>query len=243
MNGRGVPMAFAAQIDTSSLPGFDAPWELATPWKHQGMLFRFFTDLLEDPVEPGPALALETDPRGPLTRTPAPQVPDPFPPGGRLDDWEYRDELYRLPETVVELLPFLTVPETHTTLHPDSWDDSPTADRYEEWAARVRLDGETDGPPYPYQLQHLLGEPMSVQDDVRLFGAMFNRDPFWANVLGRPMDRALTTPDAWAVLLGLHADHEFGLRIHDGGAIHLLAPVADLADGRLDRLVCSVDSG
>jgi hypothetical protein len=98
-------MAFAAQIDTSILPAFDAPWELATPWKYQGMLFRFFTDLLEDPVEPGPALALVTDPRGPLTRTPAPPVPDRFPAGGRLDDWEEREELSRLPETVVELLP------------------------------------------------------------------------------------------------------------------------------------------
>jgi hypothetical protein len=130
------------------------------------------------------------------------------------------------------------MPTAATTLHPDDWDASPTADRYEEWAASVRLNGGTDGPPYPYHLQHLLGEPMSVQDDVRLCGAMFNHDSLWANVLGRPMDRALTTPDAWAVLLGLHADHEFGLRIHDGGAIHLLAPVADLADGRLDRLVC-----
>jgi uncharacterized protein YwqG len=63
LNSRGVPMAFAAQIDTPSLPAFDAPWELATPWKHEGLLFRFFTDLLEDPVEPGPALALATDRR------------------------------------------------------------------------------------------------------------------------------------------------------------------------------------
>jgi hypothetical protein len=235
-------MAFAAQIDTSDLPTFDAPWDLATPWRHHGLLFRFFTDLLEDPVQSGPALALATDPRGPLTRTPAPPVPDPFPAGGRLDGWEPREELYRLPETVVEPRPFLTAPETHPTLHPDRWDHNADADRYTEWAARVRLDGATGFPPHAYELQHLLGEPISVQDDVRLDGATFSQGEFWAGVLGRRRDPSLASPDAWVVLLGLHSDDEFRLEIYDGGAIHLLAPIIDLADGQLDRLVCSVDS-
>jgi hypothetical protein len=72
-------------------------------------------------------------------------------------------------------------------------------------------------------VQHLSGEPTWVQDDVRFTGVMFNRpDGYWAAVAGRPADPALTMQDAWAVLLGLHADDAFGLEIHDGGAIQIL---------------------
>jgi hypothetical protein len=102
--------------------------------------------------------------------------------------------------------------------------------------------GATGFPPHAYELQHLLGEPISVQDDVRLDGATFSQGEFWAGVLGRRRDPSLASPDAWVVLLGLHSDDEFRLEIYDGGAIHLLAPIIDLADGQLDRLVCSVDS-
>jgi hypothetical protein len=246
LNSRGVPMAFVAQIDASVLPAFDPPWELATSWRHDGALFRFFADLLDNPIEPGPAVALVADPDAPLTRTPAPPVPDPFPPGGRWDDYEPRDDLYLLPETIVRLHPFLTAPETHPTLYPglDIYDDNPDADRYLEWAGRLRVDGATDGPPYPDQVQHVLGEPSSVQDDVRVTGAIFN-DPegSCAAVAGYSPDPVLASEDAWAVLLGLHMDHTFGLHIHDGGAIHILAPVTELAAGQLDRLVCSIDSG
>lgn len=242
LNHRGVPMAFLAQIDASCLPPFDPPWELATPWKHDGRLFRFFADLLDNPIESGPALALVTDPAGPLTRTPAPPVPDPYPLGGRCDHQEPRDALYRLPETVVRLHPFLSAPETHPTLRRTLFDDDLDAERYDEWAGRVRLDGNPDFPPFPFEVQHLLGEPTSVQDDVRLTGVTFNSDGYWAAVAGRPADPAMTTEDAWAVLLGLHDDDAFGLQIHDGGAVQILAPVDDLAAGRLDRLLCSIDS-
>jgi hypothetical protein len=144
----------------------------------------------------------------------------------------------------VSLHPFLTAPETHPTLRRTLFDDDPDAERYEEWAARVRLDGNPDCPPFPYKVQHPSGEPTWVQDDVRFTGVMFNRpDGYWAAVACRPADPALTMQDAWAVLLGLHADDAFGLEIHDGGAIQILAPVADLAAGRLARLLCSVDSG
>ena len=152
--------------------------------------------------------------------------------------------MYRLPGTVVRVHSFLTAPETHPTLRASRFDDDPDADRYDEWAARVRLDGKADCPPFPYELQHLLGEPISIQDDVRHTGVMFNRpDGYWAAVAGRPPDPDLTTQDAWAVLLGLHSDDAFGLQIHDGGAIQILAPVADLAAGRLDRVLCSIDCG
>jgi hypothetical protein len=246
LNRRGIPMAFVAQIDAARLPSFDPPWELATPWKHDGRLFRFFADLLDNPVEPGPAVALVTDPASPLTRTPAPPVPEPFPPGGEWDDYEPRDALYCLPETVVRLHPFLTAPETHPTLHPEfhNYGRDPDARRYEQWAGRLRVDGATDRQPYPWEVQHLLGEPSSIQDDVRSTGVMFNGpDGFWAAVAGYPPDPALTSEDAWAVVLGLHMDQDFGLDIHDDGAIHILAPVTELAAGRLDRLVCSIDSG
>jgi hypothetical protein len=38
-------------------------------------------------------------------------------------------------------------------------------------------------------------------------------------------------------------DDRLSLEIHDGGAIQVLAPVADLAEGRLERLVYGVSSG
>jgi len=38
-------------------------------------------------------------------------------------------------------------------------------------------------------------------------------------------------------------DHAFGLDTQDEGAIHMLAPVTDLAAGRPDRLLYSIDSG
>jgi Domain of unknown function (DUF1963) len=246
LNRRGVPMAFVAQIDASRLPAFDSPWELATPWRHDGQLIRLFADLLDSPAEPGLAVALMTDPAGPLTRTPAPPLPDPYPRGGRWDDYEPRDYLYRLPETIVRVRPFLTAPEMHPGLHPEMhvYGDNPDADRYCEWAGRLRVDGKTDWPPFPYEVQHVLGEPSSIQDDVRLTGVMFNDpDGYWTAVACRPPDPALTSEDAWAVLLGLHMDEAFGLDIHDGGAIQILAPVNDLAEGRLDRLLYSIDSG
>lgn len=243
LNGRGVPMAFVAQIDASRLPAFDPPWELATPWEHDDQLVRLFADLLDNPVEPGPAVALVTDPAGPLTRTPAPPVPDPYPPGGGWDDYEPRDDLYRLSETIVRLHPFLTAPETHPTLHPELHVYGDNADRYDQWAGRLRVDGATGGPPYPYAVQHVLGEPSSIQDDVRSTGVIFNEaDGYWAAVSGYPPDPALTTEDAWAALLALHMDQAFGLEIHDDGAIHILAPTTELAAGRLERLLCSIDS-
>jgi hypothetical protein len=44
------------------------------------------------------------------------------------------------------------------------------------------------------------------------------------------------------VLLELHDDPSIDLHILDGGAFYVLAPVADLATGRMDRLVSVVES-
>ena len=245
LNRRGVPMAFVAQINCAELPAFDPPWQLRTPWRHNDRLVRLFADLLDNPVEPGPAVALQTDPAAPLTRTPAPPVPDPFPPGGEWDDYKPRDYLYRLPETVARLHPFLTAPEIHTELHPEkvNYDCDEQADQYEEWAARLRLDGRNGWDAVaPYEVQHLLGEPRSIHDHVRFVGPMFNEDSYWQSVGGISADPGLATEDAWAILLGLHMEDAFGLNIHDGGALHFLVPVADLAIGRLNRLICDISS-
>lgn len=90
-------------------------------------------------------------------------------------------------------------------------------------------------------MHHLLGEACSIQDDVRGYGVMFAEEPSWGADFAP--DPALADEDAWRVLLALHFDERIDLHIHDGGAIHVLAPVADLAAGRYDRTVCSVASG
>lgn len=241
LNRRGVPMAFVAQINCSELPEFDPPWRPTTEWRHGNLLVRLFAYLLDNPVGPGPATALQTDAAGPLTPRPAPTVPDPFPPGGLGDGFEPRDVLYRLPETFASLQPFLTAPEIHADLHPETvnYEAAKRADQYEEWAARLRVDGRNDWAHEHPSVAHLLGTPTSIQDDVRYAGPMFHTNSYWSRVSGVPPDPTLATVDAWQVLLGLHSGDPFGLGIHDGGALHFLVPKQDLATGRLDRMFCT----
>ncbi len=68
---------------------------------------------------------------------------------------------------------------------------------------------------------------------------IYGDDPSWVGVA---YDRAVADRSAWQVLLALHVGETLGLEIHDGGAFHVLAPSADLAAGRLDRLVADVGS-
>ena len=191
LNRRGVPMAFVAQIDTSGLPAFDPPWKLAAPWKHNGQLVRFFADLLDNPIASGPALALTTDPAGALTRTPAPPVPDHYPLGGRCDHHEPRDDLYRLPETVVRVHPFLTAPETPRPCAPRGSTTTPTPTATTNGRRGYASTARRTARRSPYELQHLLGEPISIEDDVRHTGVMFNA-PTGTGRLSRAARRILT---------------------------------------------------
>lgn len=224
-NARGIPLAFAAQIDCRGLTD-------PCPWAHGGRLVRLFTDALDD-WELGTAHALACDPDEPLMTTQAPPIPDPWPEGGEWDDLtpEDRARMYVLPETSVRLQPFLTAPETHPVLRPDFHGHDDTSDRYLEWTYRLRFDGgrTQDEEPAPWETCHVLGEATSVQDDVRGIGTMLRPE--------------LGDVDDWQVLLALHSNEHFGLQIFDSGAIHILAPVEDLAAGRLDRLVYEISSG
>jgi hypothetical protein len=254
-NARGIPMTFLAQIDSSSLPQLDPAWPDPHPWAHGGELIRVFADLLDNPTELGPAIVLAYRPSGLLTRTEAPPIPDPWPRGGPWDVCEAEDRFHVLPEAAVRPHPFLSAPETHPILKPQQWDYSPLADRYESFAARLRVDGgdthpgmkllELDDPPRlpptAYEVHHLLGEACSIQDDVRGYGVMLAEEPAWGADFAR--DPALADEDAWRVLLALHFDERIDLHIHDSGAFHVLAPVTDLAAGRYDRTICAVDSG
>ncbi|MFL5893488.1 MAG: DUF1963 domain-containing protein [Thermoleophilaceae bacterium] len=249
LSARGIPMGFVAQIDCRAIPPLPVEWEeQVRAWRHGSQLVRLFINVLDN-WELGPACALACDPRLPLTRTTAPPIPDPWPAGGSWDSLHRQDRsrLYVLPETAVGFEPFLTAPETHPVLRRDLQQFDEGAERYLQWLYRLRIDGApNDAKSFikPWEVHHLLGEPISVQDDIRSLGAMLHqRADEWAAERAVPADPALGDEAAWQVLLGLHMDDRLRLEIFDGGAIQILAPVADLADGRLDRLVYGISSG
>jgi hypothetical protein len=243
LNRRGIPMTFVAQIDASRLPPLDGQWPVPAPWRHGGQLVRMFADLLDNPIEPGPCVVLQCAPDAPLTRTRPPAPPNPLPPGGAWDGAPLSDRFQRLPEAAVRPTPFLSAPELHPVLKPEMWDFSEPADRSERWATSLRTADEGAPPRDPYEVHHLLGEACSIQDDVREAGAMVAADPSWGALPPEAGDPTLTTEDAWRVLLAIHFDERIRLNIHDGGAFHLIAPIADLAQGRYDRVVCDPSSG
>lgn len=241
VNRRGVPMTFLAQVDCSGLPAFDPPWLDPRPWRHGDLLLRLFADLFDNPIEPGIAIGLACEPTGPLART-EPPLSRP-PPGGPWDDLSLEERFRTLPEAPLRAVPFLTAPEGPP---PALGDLEEAEDGYLQWTYRLRIDGEDmddELERQPWEVHHLLGEPCSIQEDVRGIGGMFYGDAWFAEVMGLEPDPNLVGEDAWRVLLALHDDERLGLEIHDAGAFHVLAPVEDLASGRLDRLVCSVDSG
>jgi hypothetical protein len=113
---------------------------------------------------------------------------------------------------------------------------------YSRWADRLRLGGHDSSDGRDYDLHALNSEPISIQDDVRGLGELLHSNPHYTQRLGVPADPELADADAWTVLLELHDDPSIDLHILDGGAFYVLAPVADLATGRMDRLVSVVES-
>src|SRR4051794_38227971 len=62
VNHRGIPMTFLAQINTDELPALSEEW-VTVAWRPPArVLLRVFADLVDNPVEPGPARVLAAAP-------------------------------------------------------------------------------------------------------------------------------------------------------------------------------------
>ena len=222
----GVPYTLVAQIDCSALPPLTG--DFAGPqWRHDGALVRIFAALDARVPEPGPALALACAPDAPVGRTALPPRPDPMP----ASAWEAEDEsLRRLEETPVRPVPFLTVPEGWYVLPEDARETPATANAYHDFAARLATVGAPGS--RPWGIAQLLGHAVTMQqEDPRYAGGWFFRD-----------ESDLRDLHAWRVLLNV-ADGYEGMSFGDGGALAVVAPVADLAAGRYDRLVTEPSMG
>jgi hypothetical protein len=155
-----------------------------------------------------------------VTRAAVPPRPDPMP----ASAWEPDDDSLRtLHETPVTPVPFLTVPERWYVLPEDAREAPATVDAYRDFAARLSTGG---APRIPRRgVVQLLGHAVTVQDeDPRLAGPWLLRD-----------DPGLRDFHAWRVLLNIEDGYE-GMSFGDGGALAVVAPIADLATGRYDRL-------
>lgn len=242
---RGIPMALLAQINTAKLPSVD-PWTHVLDWQPDGRLLRIFADVVASSYEPGRVAVLVTAPDVTLRRTTPPPLPDPLPPPGPYEP-DVDEDFTILPEAVVRPVPFLSAPEVHPVLHPDVHlygRGGPLSGPYSLWRSRLRLEGrETDehGRNW-WDIHTLLGQPSSIQDDVRYAGPFCLESERWSRRVGVAPDPALMDRDAWRVLLDLRADERIDLAIFDGGAFTVIAPVADLAQGRNDRAICHPES-
>lgn len=233
------PMVFLAQINCSGLPPLPAQWPDPTPWPHHGALIRIFANLLADPGAPCAARALLADPSAELIRRPTPARSEKEVP----EDAKPVESPSRLPECAVRPIPFLTLPEVLPGIVESWWGSSPPAERYRRLSQRLR-DHETPLPE-PARLSpvhHFLGEPRSIQDDVKQMAAFLVEDPHSARQREIAPEPALGEPDAWRCLLALHDDERIGLHIGDAGGLHVMVPVADLTANRLDRLMCDESS-
>ena len=115
---------------------------------------------------------------------------------------------------------------------------------YREFADHLRAGGHSPiESRHGTQVHHLLGEPCSIQDDVRLTPALLAEDHDAARQWEIEPNPELGAPAAWRTLLALHFDERIELYLGDGGALHIMTPIADLAAGRVDRLVCDFASG
>jgi hypothetical protein len=221
-NDGGAPLTFLAEVDLGALQAIPGGWSDPRPSRLQSGLLRLFADLGSSAYEPCAAFALHrsssTDTR-PASRPPGPT--------DEVDE----DQIFELPSTHAVARPFLTLPESQPGVEPRSVFEGDQ--RYRDLAMRIRVgqsqewldDLMRDGPD-PWSLCHFFGHATSVQEDSR-YAARYEHP-----------EVAL---EDWSVILGLHTGWG-GLEILDGGAYHVLAPAADLEDGRWDRAVCDVAS-
>ena len=221
----GIPYTFVAQIDCSALRPLTG--EFAGPeWRHDGALLRIFAALDARIPEPGPAIALACPPDAALTRAPLPPRPDPMPEGA----WEPDDDSLRLlHETPMNAVPFLTAAVGWYVL-PESARES-AAEAYRELSARLAAGGAAPL-DRSWGVPQLLGHAESVQgEDPRYAGPWLYEDE--PDLEGR---------ENWRVLLNI-ADGYRGMSFGDGGALAVVVPAADLAEGRYDRLVTEPSMG
>jgi hypothetical protein len=221
-NARGIPLTFLCEIHTGRLPPLPAEWaDRITMPAHAGVL-RLFADLIDNPYAPSPVL-ISSLPAGETRRMPPPPIPEPFPPGGPFDDAVTEHRVGQLPETAARTIPFLTLPEWRPGTE---WDDD---DAWRQLSYLVRVERDItwlrdpmrdDRSPDPWSISHVLGEPTSIQEDVRLAARDMHQDPDLRDV------------GAWQVLVALHRQL---VSVFDGGAYHVLVPAHDLVDGRWDR--------
>jgi len=248
VNHRGIPLTFLAQINTDELPALSEEW-VTLAWRPlAGVLLRVFADLVDNPVEPGPARVLAAAPDDDLVRTASPGVPSPWPAGGQWDGLDASERVIELPEASVRLTGFLTAPEIDPMLAPEGgFSTGAMGNAYYAWANRLRLDGldyndDSCQERMPWEVHHFLGEASSVQGDVRGYAAsIFESDRLAAFFGFRPDDR-LAHDDAWQALLSLHNDDSIDLNILDGGVYTVLVPTVDLRDGTFHPAICAIDS-
>lgn len=222
----GIPYTFVAQIDCSALPSLDGDFT-GPEWHHGGALLRVFAALDARVPEPGPAVALACPPGAPVRRAELPPRPDPMP----ASAWEADDESLRmLRETPVRPVPFLTAAVPWGVLPEGVLEDA--EDRYRAFADRLAAGGAPPIGERFWTVPQLLGHAESVQGE----------DPRYAGGWRRGDEPELQPLDAWRVLLYV-ADGYEGMSFGDGGALAILAPVADLAAGRYDRLVTEPSMG
>ena len=235
LNGRGIPLTFMAQIDTSELEPLAAPWTVSASWQPNGQLVRVFADLIDSPVAPCLATALTCAPGPELARTNRPPAPSPWPVGGPYDEGEERERYWSLPETAVRLVARLSAPEIHPLLRPDPSDTTSTAVAYERWLQRLRRDGkellETIPPQPPLQslLEHASPDVIKDLDEVGTFVASQG---------GPYLPPGVADLREWKPFLSLYDDDCLEMQIADAGAFIVLASADDLADGVYERMLC-----
>ena len=239
VNKRGLPLAYLAEVDCGLLPPIPSPWEARLQWPHLGRVLRVFANVLDMPHEPTLAAVFPASREGTLSVTPHPELPDPFPAGGPHDDEDLESRYWRLDEHQMTAAPFLTVPECLPGIREHIYESSPLAERYATLSDRLRT-AAVEPAKEAWGMHHLLGAPVSVQDDTRHSATLIYGEPTFAESEGVTVDPALGLPDAWRVLLALYTDDRLGLMIEDGGAWHILILDTALSDGSYDRAVCDV---
>jgi hypothetical protein len=218
---RGVPMAFLAQVATSSLPLIPEPWIARIDAWPTASLLRIFADVIDRPVDVSRGVALlapESDARVPADR---PAMPGWWPDTEAMFPTIPLDERYsELSEHALRATVELSAPETHTVLHPHGWvGTEPDEVKYDNWLEALRAEG---GRPAPLSL---LGHPRSAQEDVRDAALLHATEVLGPEATGLGQD-----PAVWRSLFRWYDG--------EGAQLSLLMPAQDLATLRFDRIMC-----